>query len=391
MKKIKSILFVLLTSIVFSNIIFAGNVIIKGAILNGEGTSIYLQTFKNDKNIILDSTIIKKNGKFSFELNVESKNFYSLSLSGKSQKEIVLLILDQKKENSQITFKTNIETFSTAYTIKGNHECGVIKSYVEIINLFQQNRSIETDKFQNAVSENEKLLLKKSIDSIDLNFRVKRNKFIVENQLNLAVIITASSLNPQQDLDMYKKIRDGLLQSAPGSEYQIAFNEQVNQIELQLKEQKKQQEEKEAIKNLTNIGNLAPALNFNNPEGKLITLESLRGNYVLIDFWASWCKPCRMENPNVVKLYNKYKEQGFTVFSVSLDNNVEKWVNAIKKDGLTWPNHVSDLKQWRTEATKIYGFRGIPYTVLIDKEGKIIAKNLRGSSLETKLKEIFGN
>ena len=92
-----------------------------------------------------------------------------------------------------------------------------------------------------------------------------------------------------------------------------------------------------------------------------------------------------------MKLYNKYKEQGFTVFSVSLDNNIDRWVNAIKADNLSWPNHVSDLKQWRTEATKIYGFRGIPYTVLIDKEGKIIAKNLRGPSLEAKLKELFGS
>ena len=391
MKKIKASLFTILTFIIFSNNTFAKNVIIKGEVLNGEGASIYLQTFKNDKNIILDSTIIKKNGKFSFELAVKSKNFYSLSLAGKSQKEIVLLILDQKKENSQITFKSNLENFSTTYTIEGNHECKVIESYVAIINKFQKNRSLQTEKFQNATSENQKLILKKSIDSIDLNFREKRNKFILKHHLDLAVIITASSLNPQQDLDMYKTIRDGLLQSSAGSEYQIAFNEQVNQIELQLKEQKNQQEEKEALKNLTKIGNVAPALNFKNPDGKLITLESLRGNYVLLDFWASWCGPCRKENPFVVKLYNMYKEQGFTVFSVSLDNNVDKWVNAIEKDGLTWPNHVSDLKGWRTEATKMYGFRGIPYTVLIDKEGRIIAKKLRGKALETKLKEIFGN
>ena len=207
----------------------------------------------------------------------------------------------------------------------------------------------------------------------------------------MAVIITASSLNPQEDLELYKAIRDGLLKSAPGSEYQIAFSNQVDQIEQQLNAQQQQKKEEEALKNLTAIGNVAPELNFNNPEGKLITLKSLRGNYVLIDFWASWCRPCRMENPNVVKLYNKYKEQGFTVFSVSLDNNVDRWVNAIKADNLSWPNHVSDLKQWRTEATKIYGFRGIPYTVLIDKEGKIIAKNLRGPSLEAKLKELFGS
>ncbi len=161
-------------------------------------------------------------------------------------------------------------------------------------------------------------------------------------------------------------------------------------IKKQQLKQQKQKEEKEKQGNSTSIGELAPELNFPDPSGKIITLESLKGNYVLIDFWASWCKPCRMENPNVVKLYNKYKEKGFTVYSVSLDNNKDRWINAIKQDNLTWPNHVSDLKQWQTEATKIYGFRGIPYTVLIDKEGKIVAKNLRGPTLENKLGEIFG-
>ena len=391
MKNIKSLFHFLILLLITITNSYAKDVTIKGEILNGNGKYIYLQTFQNDKNILVDSTIINKKETFIFKVNVETKNFYSLSLSKNNQKEIVLLILDQSKENNLISFKSSIENFSTTYSIGGNHESEVIKAYVTIINEFQKTRAIETAKYQNAKSESEKSVFKQSIDSVDLNFRKLRDEFIIKHQLDLAVIITASSLNPQQDLKMYKTIRDGLLKSSPGSEYQLAFNEQVNQIEIQLNEQKKQQEEKEKLKNLTNIGNVAPALNFNNPKGKLITLESLRGNYVLIDFWASWCRPCRMENPNVVKLYNKYKDQGFTVFSVSLDNSVEKWVNAIEKDGLTWPNHVSDLKQWRTEATKIYGFRGIPYTVLIDKEGKIIAKNLRGESLDTKLKEIFGN
>ena len=391
MKNIKSLFHFLVLLVITITNSYAKDVTIKGEILNGNGKYIYLQTFQSDKNILVDSTIINKKGTFIFKVNVETKNFYSLSLSKNNQKEIVLLILDQSKENNLISFKSSIENFSTTYSIDGNHESEVIKAYVTIINEFQKTRAIETAKYQNAKSESEKSVFKQSIDSVDLNFRKLRDEFIIKHQLDLAVIITASSLNPQQDLKMYKTIRDGLLKSSPGSEYQLAFNEQVNQIEIQLNEQKKQQEEKEKLKNLTNIGNVAPALNFNNPKGKLITLESLRGNYVLIDFWASWCRPCRMENPNVVKLYNKYKDQGFTVFSVSLDNSVEKWVNAIEKDGLTWPNHVSDLKQWRTEATKIYGFRGIPYTVLIDKEGKIIAKNLRGESLDTKLKEIFGN
>jgi thiol-disulfide isomerase/thioredoxin len=124
--------------------------------------------------------------------------------------------------------------------------------------------------------------------------------------------------------------------------------------------------------------------------GNELTLSSLRGQYVLLDFWASWCGPCRKENPNVVKLYNKYKEKGFTVYSVSLDNSKDKWIDAIAKDALTWPNHVSELKGWNTSVLGSYGVTGIPFTVLIDKEGNIVQAHLRGPALESKLQEIFG-
>lgn len=142
--------------------------------------------------------------------------------------------------------------------------------------------------------------------------------------------------------------------------------------------------------NRTSEGNIAPELEFLDPNGQTRKLSDMRGKIVLLDFWASWCGPCRRENPHVVEMYHKYHDKGFDVFSVSLDQRAENWKAAIAKDGLVWPNHVSDLKGWQSEAAKIYGVSSIPCTFLLDKDGKILAKGLRGESLTQVLKQIFG-
>ena len=134
----------------------------------------------------------------------------------------------------------------------------------------------------------------------------------------------------------------------------------------------------------------APEIVQADTSGKIRKLSDTKGKYVLLDFWASWCGPCRRENPNVVRLYNKYKERGFDVFSVSLDQAKDRWIQAIKDDGLVWDNHVSDLKYWSNEAARTYGIQSIPSTLLLDKNGLIIARNLRGPALEAKLAELLG-
>lgn len=137
------------------------------------------------------------------------------------------------------------------------------------------------------------------------------------------------------------------------------------------------------------IGQPAPEIALPDPNGQIVKLSSLRGKYVLVDFWAKWCGPCRKENPNVVRLYHQYKDNGFEVFGVSLDRSKEDWVQGIQEDGLVW-THVSDLKYFNSQAAGDYGINAIPFSVLIDPEGIIVGKNLRGNGLEKKLKEIFG-
>jgi peroxiredoxin len=239
---------------------------------------------------------------------------------------------------------------------------------------------------QGKVSEDE--LMKKYISlrkPIDSFCRNEINKDL-DNPINF---LLTSFLTPNmgfQDWDLanletLKKMSSAYLKRFKDSPIANNMAQQILQIENSYNQYKR-----------VNSGSqIAPEISLNNPDGKEIKLSSLRGQYVLIDFWASWCAPCRKELPNVVKLYNQYKSKGFTVYSVSLDKDISAWKKAIQDDNLSWSNHVSDLLGWESELPTLYGFQGIPHTVLIDKEGKIIESGLRGESLEQKLKELFKN
>jgi peroxiredoxin len=202
-------------------------------------------------------------------------------------------------------------------------------------------------------------------------------KKIKENASSFASIMAIQQIKPEIYLDVYQALDKGLSQKYPTNEDIKAFHGMVQQTEMMVVRT-------QAIK----IGAEAPELILPMPNDKELSLSSLRGKIVLIDFWASWCGPCRKEMPNVKRCYEKYKNKGFEILGVSLDKDRAEWLEAISKDGLTWPQ-VSDLKFWQSEAVQTYAVQSIPYTVLIDKAGKIIATDLRGTELDKKLAEVL--
>jgi thiol-disulfide isomerase/thioredoxin len=201
----------------------------------------------------------------------------------------------------------------------------------------------------------------------------------------MLMLYATSFINLETDVPYGKKIVARMESIAPTSVYTKQFKDRINQAEAQENAKKAQ----EQMGKNTAVGALAPEINLKTPEGNDLKLSSLRGQVVLIDFWASWCGPCRRENPNVVALYNKLKDKGFTVYSVSLDKSADPWKNAIKQDGLVWPNHVSDLAGWQSSAAALYGVNSIPRTFLLDRDGKIVATNLRGEELDKKVEELI--
>lgn len=186
----------------------------------------------------------------------------------------------------------------------------------------------------------------------------------------LSGIITALQQKEHPNFIEYAKLYLSLY-AAEDAKATAALQEQINRVQAFA------------------VGGEAPDFTQNMPDGRPLSLSELRGRYVLIDFWASWCGPCRRENPHVVKLYEAYKDKGFTVLGVSLDRDEERWLKAIEADNLTW-YQVSDLKGWSNSVAQLYGVRSIPHTVLLDPQGRIVARNLRGASLESTLEELLG-
>jgi peroxiredoxin len=251
-------------------------------------------------------------------------------------------------------------------------------SYLQMLNKWNSKSDSAMRVLQAEPGKREEL--NKEMSTAYYQFQSQQQSFVAQNQNSAALFPVLSSIDANADFASYESLVNQL---NTGFGESPTIKNAVAQLEV-LKKQK-------FANDPMAPGKEAPDFEEAMADGTLMKLSDLRGKVVLLDFWASWCGPCRRENPNVVALYNEYKADGFTVMSVSLDKSKDAWLAAIEKDNLSWPYHVSDLQHWNSKVAKMYGVRGIPFTVLIDQEGKIVRTKLRGEELHTELKRIFGH
>ncbi len=324
---------------------------------------IKLEEIKDNRYVTYKSFDLGTGNARTISLELKEPKLVRLNIYGKQYVDVVLndtdvkvVVAGESGGSAKVTGSKDTEYFNTiSTTIQGQHHRINALQERYITSNLEERSSIERE-FETTMNENSQEL-KSKIESFGNSI--------------VALIAAEEFLDPDHDFVFFDKLSKKFAAELPHSKYTKAFVKMVDG------------------KRKLAIGAKAPEISLPSPEGDMVSLSSFKGSYVLIDFWAAWCKPCRQENPNVVRLYKKYHQKGFEILGVSLDRTKDAWLSAIEQDGLVW-NHVSDLKYFRSKAAEDYQIQAIPATYLVGPEGKIIAKNLRGAQLQRKLAEIFG-
>jgi len=309
-------------------------------------------------------------GKFSINAVVPYGDFYVLR-AGSAHINLII------RNSDTIKVFGDGRDMLRSVNIVGNDDSQNLMEFLRMnadINVLRDSIQVEVNK--NPGSQND---LNQIYLSRYKQFEYFRDRFIQQFPNSAALIGPMQTFDPEKEFDRYSVLAEQIINAIPDG-----------LVAQSLRQNAALYRQKAAASQLLAPGSLAPELVGKSPNDIEYKLSNLKGKVVLIDFWASWCGPCRKENPGVVALYEKYKDKGFTVFSVSLDSDKNAWMRAIESDKLIWPYHISELKRWDGLLSRSYGVNSIPFTVLIDAEGKVIEKNLRGPLLENKLRQIFG-
>jgi len=377
----------------FAVVTFAGcknNVVqISGKIVNSvSGEYIFLDELKSNELITIDSVKISDNGTFNFKKEIAQPAFYLL----KSQESNFLTMLLSPGE--KINVKSYHDSLNYPISISGSKGTELMAEYnITLRNTINKLRGLEAVYTKNIDNPNLSAIME-SLDStanVYLNEINSYTKVYIDKNINSLVSLVALYqqvaprvyvLNPSKDIKYFLKVDSSLSILYPQYEPVTALHEQVQKLVDGLNG-------KSEANPAAGQGSLAPEIALPTPAGDTIKLSSTRGSVVLLDFWASWCAPCRLESPNLVKAYDLYHKKGFNIYQVSLDKTKEAWMKGIQDDNLGKWIHVSDIQYWNSIVVPLYKIESIPNNYLLDKEGRIIATNLRGDQLQKKLAEIF--
>ena len=351
------------------------------------GASVILRSFKNGSLVKVAEGKTTENGDFFVTPETPLERGFHQVIINKSW-PVVLITDSTEAPNIQATIPAESRYLYEA-RIEGSNESSLLAEYYAVV-MPLQNSLVEAQTALRSLANEQKSEANKALKMLIADLDKTSLTFIKENEGHPATLAALEQLNIEKHSAAYKSVLKSLATSFSDSDYYVMLKKKYDAATTARTIPNQPPPKKSNRKNgQYAAGDEALDIVMADPDGNIRKLSDLRGKVVLLDFWASWCGPCRRENPNVVKAYEKYNSQGFEVFSVSLDSNADRWKQAIEQDGLVWPYHVCDMKKWRNAASQAYGISSIPYTMLIGRDGKIIRTQLRGPALEEELEKLF--